>query len=252
MSRLKFLGIAVSLLLPLLMSQPASAQYRAQRDSLSVFRATQLIAPAVAIGSGMAIHFAAHDTWDVAVRDKMLEWSAGKPEYTFDNYLQYSTLVINLGLGFTGVRTEHCFLDRAISTVITIAACEVMGEISKEVFRTLRPSGGDYRSFPSGHTSFAFAGAELVRREYGWGWGAGAYGIATTVAFMRMYRNWHWFSDVLAGAGLGILSANIGCWLLEPTKNLLGIKIPEHMQFGIAPSYDPYSGAMGASFALRF
>ena len=252
MNKPGLIGISFCLFLALLMPQTSHAQYKALPDSVSAFRATQLIAPGVVIGSGLAIHFAAHDTWDIAVRDKMLEWSDGKPEYTFDNYLQYSTLAINLGLGFTGVRTEHCFLDRAISTVITVAACEVMGEISKEVFRTLRPSGGDYRSFPSGHTSFAFAGAELVRREYGWGWGAGAYGIATTVAFMRMYRNWHWFSDVLAGAGLGILSANIGCWLLEPTKNLFGINIPERMQFGFAPSYDPYSGAMGASFALRF
>ena len=250
MGNFRSIGIAVILLL--LTPRIASAQYRAHNDSVPAFNVTQLIAPTVLIGSGMAVHFAAHDTWDVAVRDKMREWSAGKPEYTFDDYLQYSTMVINLGLGFTGVRTEHCFLDRVISTVLTIASCEIIGEISKGAFRTLRPNGVDYRSFPSGHTLFAFAGAELVRKEYGWGWGAGAYGIAATVAFMRMYRNWHWFSDVLFGAGIGVLSANIGCWLLEPTKNMFGIRIPENLQFGVAPSYDPYSGTVGAAFALKF
>ena len=250
MSCLKSLGIAV--ILCLLIPKAAFAQYRAQRDSVSAFKVTQLIAPAVIIGSGMAVHFAAHDTWDVAIKNKMTEWRGNKPDLTFDNYLQYSTMVINLGLGFTGVRTEHCFLDRAISTVLTIAACEIIGEVSKAAFHTHRPNGGDYRSFPSGHTIFAFAGAELMRQEYGWAWGAGAYGIAATVAFMRMYRNWHWFSDVLFGAGIGVLSANIGCWLLEPTKNLFGIRIPEKLQFGVAPSYDPYSGAVGAAFALKF
>lgn len=53
-------------------------------------------------------------------------------------------------------------------------------------------------------------GAELVRIEYGGWYGAGAYAVAAGVGFMRMYNGRHWLHDVVAGAGVGILSARIG------------------------------------------
>lgn len=71
---------------------------------------------------------------------------------------------------------------------------------------------GDARlSFPSGHTSLVFASASFiaataVRRATG---GAriaaiaSAYGAATLVAYLRMASRRHFFSDVLAGAGIG-------------------------------------------------
>ena len=46
--------------------------------------------------------------------------------------------------------------------------------------------------------------------EYGGGSGAGAYAVAAGVGFMRMYNGRHWLHDVVAGAGVGILSARIG------------------------------------------
>ena len=116
----------------------------------------------------------------------------------------------------------------------------------KAIIDSPRPDGSDAKSFPSGHTGTAFAGAELVRREYGWGWGSAAYAVATATAVMRMYNNKHWFSDVLMGAGVGILSANIGYWLREPCKDLLGI------QTSVAPSIDTVSGALCAQLTLNF
>ena len=50
----------------------------------------------------------------------------------------------------------------------------------------------------------------LVRIEYGGWYGAGAYAVAAGVGFMRMYNGRHWLHDVVAGAGVGILSARIG------------------------------------------
>ncbi len=55
-------------------------------------------------------------------------------------------------------------------------------------------------------------GAELVRMEYGGWYGIGAYTIAVGVGFMRMYNGRHWLHDVVAGAGVGILSARVGEW----------------------------------------
>ena len=67
-------------------------------------------------------------------------------------------------------------------------------------------------------------GAELVRIEYGedYPWLAvGAYTIATATGALRVYNNHHWLSDVVAGAGVGILSARIGYWLLPYTKRAM-------------------------------
>ena len=86
----------------------------------------------------------------------------------------------------------------------------------KYIYRAERPYPGVYNSFPSGHTITAFFGAEMLRREYGEeypGIAIAGYTVATSVGLLRMYNNRHWASDVLAGAGLGILCTSLMYWL---------------------------------------
>lgn len=66
-----------------------------------------------------------------------------------------------------------------------------------------RPDASDQLSFPSGHTSNAFASATVVHRHYGWKIGVPAYGVATFIGVSRMAANRHHFSDVVGGALLG-------------------------------------------------
>jgi membrane-associated phospholipid phosphatase len=73
-------------------------------------------------------------------------------------------------------------------------------------------SGYDYQSFPSGHTTAAFAFAASVSRETQMWWprsrwyvGTLMYGGATVVGLSRMYNNVHWASDILGGAAIGTL-----------------------------------------------
>jgi hypothetical protein len=75
----------------------------------------------------------------------------------------------------------------------------------KEVTDETRPNG-EPDSFPSGHTSIAFAGAEFLRKQYGWSWGVPAYVLAGFVGWSRVYTDNHYTHDVLAGAAIGILS----------------------------------------------
>lgn len=70
--------------------------------------------------------------------------------------------------------------------------------------------GTDYKSFPSGHTTsaFAFASAvssELARWQPGTRWTVGPvlYTGAALAGVSRMYNNKHWASDVVAGAAIG-------------------------------------------------
>ena len=74
-----------------------------------------------------------------------------------------------------------------------------------------RPDGGG-QSFPSGHTSAAFTGAEFIREQYGWGWGGAAYLAASYVGYSRIASERHHGRDVLAGAVIGILANHLGPW----------------------------------------
>lgn len=72
---------------------------------------------------------------------------------------------------------------------------------------------GDFASFPSGHTSTAFAAASAVTNETSRWWpksvwivGPVMYAGATAVGLSRMYHNKHWTSDVVIGAAIGTFS----------------------------------------------
>ena len=74
-------------------------------------------------------------------------------------------------------------------------------------------AGGEYRSFPSGHTAAAFAAASLTTAELAarhssarWSVGLPLHAAAAAVGWSRMYENRHWASDVVGGAAIGTLS----------------------------------------------
>jgi membrane-associated phospholipid phosphatase len=87
-----------------------------------------------------------------------------------------------------------------------------------------RPDGTNALSFPSGHTATAFASAEFMRMEYKdvspW-YGIAGYAAAATTGYLRMYNNRHWLGDVLAGAGIGILSTQAAYFLYPKITSLL-------------------------------
>lgn len=114
----------------------------------------------------------------------------------------------------TGNKTKNSFKERLAAGLTAYAAMAAIVNITKYSVKEKRPDSGARNSFPSGHTATAFTGAELIREEYGNLWGAGAYVVATGVAFLRLYNDRHWLNDVIAGVGIGILSARIGYWML--------------------------------------
>jgi hypothetical protein len=66
-----------------------------------------------------------------------------------------------------------------------------------------RPNGARH-SFPSGHTSSAFATAAVLDRHYGWKAGVPSYIVASYVGASRVAGGHHYVTDVLFGAGIGI------------------------------------------------
>lgn len=81
--------------------------------------------------------------------------------------------------------------------------------ILKYAVKERRPDGSDMHSFPSGHSSVAFASAAFMQRRYGWAWGAPAYAAAAYVGWGRVFSKKHHVWDVVAGAAFGAASAYI-------------------------------------------
>jgi hypothetical protein len=129
-----------------------------------------------------------------------------------DNYLQYAPAFAVYGLNAVGVKGKNNFGDRSImygmSTIITGGIVYSIKSISK----VDRPDGSANNSFPSGHTTSAFVAAEFLHQEYKHRspiYSILGYAAATTTGILRMYNNKHYLSDVIAGAGFGILSTKL-------------------------------------------
>jgi len=117
-------------------------------------------------------------------------------------------------LGLHG--TEAVAISGIATAIIKDAAGRARPYVSKDTSphdfgfaRGLR-KGDAYQSFPSGHSTAAFAAASVVTSESQRWWPKGIwivapamYGGATLVGLSRMYNNAHWASDVVLGAGIG-------------------------------------------------
>lgn len=80
----------------------------------------------------------------------------------------------------------------------------------------------DNRSFPSGHSTSAFAVMTVVATEYAdTGWVPPvAYGLASATAVSRVYQNKHWASDIVFGSAIGYFTSKaiVGYHAREPGR----------------------------------
>ncbi|GAB3047420.1 hypothetical protein GCM10027185_59110 [Spirosoma pulveris] len=129
-----------------------------------------------------------------------------------DDYLQYGPTVAWAGLSLAGVKGRSQPLDRALIGVLAYGISGVVVFGLKHTTNELRPDGSNTLSFPSGHTANAFTGAALLDREFNgvspWV-PIGGYAMATSTGILRMTNDKHWISDVLVGAGIGLLSTEV-------------------------------------------
>lgn len=135
-----------------------------------------------------------------------------KSERTHKNIgdaLRYTMPMLTLGTAILNKHTSGESKQFAKTMAGTLGVTYAL----KWTVRKTRPNGENNLSFPSGHTSVAFASAAFVQRMYGWKWGIPAYGLASYVGYTRIRIKKHDGWDVFAGALIG---TGIAYWFTRP------------------------------------
>jgi membrane-associated phospholipid phosphatase len=129
--------------------------------------------------------------------------------------------------------------DMAQAVVVTGAYTMIL----KETVQRTRPDGSNKFSFPSGHTSNAFALATVADGHFGPKVGIPAYAAAAAIGWCRVGKNVHHLSDVLAGAALGVI---VGRTVVRQD----GAPARDRKQWQIVPAVPPTGAGVGAGVSL--
>ena len=131
-----------------------------------------------------------------------------------DDYTQFFGPAMTVGLKLGGYEGRSDWPRLLASAGLSYAIMAGFVNGIKYSAKEMRPDGSTANSWPSGHTATSFVGATLLHKEYGltrspW-FSVAGYGVATATGVMRVLNNRHWVSDVMSGAGIGILSGELG------------------------------------------
>jgi len=183
-----------------------------QTDSIPATKNTffkKSIVPLSLVGAGIYVNFAGGSLGKVSLQNHI---QSGLNFHTkADNFLQFSPLAILATADAFGLKTANNIRVQAKNIVIITAVNYVLVQSIKDITNVTRPNGSKH-SFPSGHTSNVFALAGILHHEL-----KGShpflsytgYVLATTTGVFRVLNNKHWVSDVLVGAGLGMMVTDV-------------------------------------------
>lgn len=184
-----------------------------------------------------------------------------KGKLRIDDQLQYLPIAEVFVLPNLGIEPAHNLKERVLIGAAAYAMTAVFVNSMKYTIRQLRPDNSTRNSFPSGHTATVFTGVEMLYQEYKHSqpWvGITGYVVATGVGLLRIYNNRHWASDVVAGAGIGILSTKLSYLLFPYTSKLLQSKKERiageasSLHVLAFPTYDAKMQSVGMGVVVSF
>lgn len=139
-------------------------------------------------------------------------------QQSYDDWLQYAPAAAMLGLKAVGVKSRSSWGRMLVSDAFSAGLMAIAVNSLKYTCDVMRPDGSQRNSFPSGHTATAFMTATMLHKEYGhrspW-YSIGGYMAATATGITRQLNNRHWMSDIMVGAGIGILATEFGYYLAD-------------------------------------
>jgi len=137
------------------------------------------------------------------------------------DYLMWTPSASVYAMDAFHVKTAHHFREHLIIEAGSVIITGGIGYGMRIISRNIDVYKTNNTKFPSGHTANAFRGAEIVHQElkkthpvlsYS------GYVVATGVGMLRIYGKEHLLSEVLAGAGLGILSTKLTYWIFNKVR----------------------------------
>ncbi|MEH0153821.1 phosphatase PAP2 family protein [Limibacter armeniacum] len=184
--------------------QPSAKWYKS-----TLFKTT--VVPVALIGGGMAL-------WNQRDEVKALRDQYFADFHTsIDDHMHYAPIAAVYGLNLFGVKGRNGVGKATLCLLASYAIASPIVAALKKNTNVTRPSGGE-NSFPSWHTTRAFVAASFLHKEYGkksiW-YSIGGYTVATATGVCRSLNNAHWVSDILVGAGIGILTTEASYLLMD-------------------------------------
>ena len=169
-----------------------------------------------------------------------------------DDFIQLVPHAAVFGLDWIGIKSKHGLKDK-LGLMFT-GGIIMLGTVNALKYTTnqVRPDGSSANSFPSGHTANAFFGATILAKEYSDKSiliAIGGYSVATATGVLRVLNNRHWTSDVLVGAGIGIISGEVAYIIYPWLKEKLGEK-NKNKSVTFVPIYD--GNTMGGNLVIGF
>lgn len=259
--------IVSPVLLSILLSAFFSIQIRAesldmQTDSItgeipprikSKFPYKQLILPSVLIVYGTAETILAGKVKLINYGAKQVVNNYVRSQFRVDDITQYVPAASVYILNLAGIKGKNNFKDRTIILGISGLLVGVSVNLLKYTTKIERPDKSTRNSFPSGHAAVAFMGAEFLWQEYKdvspW-YGIAGYTIAVGTGLLRVYNDRHWFGDVVAGAGFGILSTRAAYWIYPMLQRKFSKKNKDGKNLVFMPFYNGQQGGLSLSVKL--
>lgn len=171
---------------------------------------------------------------DSRTREEFLERDIGLPSGLLSNAEKFGT-----GLPtFLIIGGQFVFARKAAWIHLeSFLIATVISSTTKKLVSRERPNKSNNDSFPSGHTTAAFATATHIYYWAGWKWGVPALLLATVTGIERLQDSFHWTGDIVAGATIGFL---VSRGVYKTRTEGLGEIVPvvSNEQMGVAWRYE--------------
>jgi hypothetical protein len=171
----------------------------------------------------------------------------------FDNFFQLvppPSLFVFDAIG----KEKHHPIDQFFLMAFSYGFTTLPVRVIKAHYNSPRPYGGNH-SFPSGHTATAFVGAHMIYKEFKDSntWIAySGYALGMVTAGARVAHDKHWICDVMAGAGIAMLSTELAYLVYFPIRNFITDEANKIFGKYIIISPMVYSGTTGLSLSVQF